>query len=221
MSTNAFDWRENRDFNNKNSELLKKIEYLISMEEYEEARSFLDIYIPEDDNPLKKSILMRLDRSIQSYDSDIDNNEYYNRTFFDGTDPSEYHRLDKKLESGNITFSERLHLYQFWSAYPKQKSFEYCLNMFNWIVENKGICCSDLLIHIIDHTKTDAVACFYFVLGRNRGFLSEVHHIIEYYEKFFKEEDLYIASIEYEQYCKSNAMPSKYILNDKTLKSTE
>jgi hypothetical protein len=219
MTNNPFDWQTSCQKSNTNSDLLKKIEYLISMEEYEEARLFLDIYIPENDNPLKKSILMRLDRYIQDYDSELqDEIDCINRHLYDGTDPTEYHRLDKKLEYGSITFKERLHLYNFWSAYPRQKSHEYCLEMFNWIVENKGLCCSDLLKYIIDQIIDEEVACFYFVLGRSRGFLSEVKHTIEYYEGHFKPESIYIAKLEYEQCCKNKWLPEKYLLNNSTVR---
>jgi len=197
--------------------LLKEIEYLISMEEYEDARKFLDIYIPEADNPLKKSILMRIERHIE-IDSEI--NELIDTTHssYDGTDPTEYHNLDKKLKYGVISSKERAYLYRFWSAYPRHKSHEYCLEMFNWIVENNGSCCSDLLNYIIDQIIDQEVACFYFVLGRNRGFLSEVRHYIEYYEDHFKPESIYISELEYKQYCLSKTLPKKYLLNDTTVK---
>jgi len=220
MSNNPFEWQKNVKQTNNKEDMLKKIEHLSEMEEYEEARAFLDIYIPENDNPLKITFQRRLDRNVQKYDSekrsDID---YINRNLYDGTDPSKYHELDKKLIKGSITYQEILQLYKFWSAYPKHKSDEYCLKMFKWFVDNSEVCCSDLLIHIIDRIKDLNVACFYFILGRERGFLSDVPHTIQHYEDYFNPEVKYIAQIEYENYSKSNFLNEKYLLNEIFLKS--
>jgi len=213
MPNNPFNWQKN----NVNVDLLKKIEYLIEMEEYEEARAFLDIYIPENDNPLKISIQRRLDQNIQTHNSEKQSDIDWD--LYDGTDPTMYHELDKKLIKGSITYQQKLQLYKFWSAYPEHKSNEYCLIMFKWFVDNSEVCCSDLLNHIIDRIKDVNVACFYYILGRTRGFLSEVPHTIQYYEDYFKPEVIYIAQIEYANYSKNNFLEEKYLLNEITLKS--
>jgi len=212
MPNNPFNWQKN----NVNVDLLKKIEYLIEMEEYEEARAFLDIYIPENDNPLKISIQRRLDQNIQTHNSEKQSDIDWD--LYDGTDPTMYHELDKKLIKGSITYQQKLQLYKFWSAYPEHKSNEYCLIMFKWFVDNSEVCCSDLLNHIIDRIKDVNVACFYYILGRTRGFLSEVPHTIQYYEDYFKPEVIYIAQIEYANYSKNNFLEEKYLLNEITLK---
>jgi hypothetical protein len=213
MPNNPFNWQKN----NVNVDLLKKIEYLIEMEEYEEARAFLDIYIPENDNPLKISIQRRLDQNIQTHNSEKQSDIDWD--LYDGTDPTMYHELDKKLIKGSITYQQKLQLYKFWSAYPEHKSNEYCLIMFKWFVDNSEVCCSDLLNHIIDRIKDVNVACFYYILGRTRGFLSEVPHTIQYYEDYFKPEVIYIAQIEYANYSKNNFLEEKYLLNEITLNS--
>ena len=213
MPNNPFNWQKN----NVNVDLLKKIEYLIEMEEYEEARAFLDIYIPENDNPLKISIQRRLDQNIQTHNSEKQSDIDWD--LYDGTDPTMYHELDKKLIKGYITYQQKLQLYKFWSAYPEHKSNEYCLIMFKWFVDNSEVCCSDLLNHIIDRIKDVNVACFYYILGRTRGFLSEVPHTIQYYEDYFKPEVIYIAQIEFANYSKNNFLEEKYLLNEITLKS--
>jgi len=212
MPNNPFNWQKN----NVNVDLLKKIEYLIEMEEYEEARAFLDIYIPENDNPLKISIQRRLDQNIQTHNSEKQSDIDWD--LYDGTDPTMYHELDKKLIKGSITYQQKLQLYKFWSAYPEHKSNEYCLIMFKWFVDNSEVCCSDLLNHIIDRIKDVNVACFYYILGRTRGFLSEVPHTIQYYEDYFKPEVIYIAQIEYANYSKNNFLEEKYLLNEITIK---
>jgi hypothetical protein len=217
MSNNPFEWQKNVKPTNNNEDMLKKIEYLIEMEEYEEARAFLDIYIPENDNPLKISIQRRLDQNIQTHNSEKQSDIDWD--LYDGTDPIMYHELDKKLIKGSITYQQKLQLYKFWSAYPEHKSNEYCLIMFKWFVDNSEVCCSDLLNHIIDRIKDVNVACFYYILGRTRGFLSEVPHTIQYYEDYFKPEVIYIAQIEYANYSKNNFLEEKYLLNEITLKS--
>jgi len=217
MSNNPFEWQKNVKPTNNNEDMLKKIEYLIEMEEYEEARAFLDIYIPENDNPLKISIQRRLDQNIQTHNSEKQSDIDWD--LYDGTDPTMYHELDKKLIKGSITYQQKLQLYKFWSAYPEHKSNEYCLIMFKWFVDNSEVCCSDLLNHIIDRIKDVNVACFYYILGRTRGFLSEVPHTIQYYEDYFKPEVIFIAQIEYANYSKNNFLEEKYLLNEITLKS--
>jgi hypothetical protein len=213
MSNNPFEWRKNIKPTNNNEDMLKKIKYLIEMEEYEEARAFLDIYIEENDNPLKISIQRQLDQNIQKYDSENQSDiDYINRNLYDGSDPTMYHELDNKLIKDSITYQEKLQLYKFWSAYPEHKSNEYCLIMFKWFVDNSEVCCSDLLNHIIDRIKDVNVACFYYTLGRTRGFLSEVPHTIQYYEDYFKPEIIYIAQIEYANYSKNNLLEEKFLL---------
>jgi chemotaxis methyl-accepting protein methylase len=50
---------------NRDSDLLKKIEDLIETEEFEEARSLLDILIQDDSDPLKRNLIKKMDDIIQ------------------------------------------------------------------------------------------------------------------------------------------------------------
>ena len=211
-TNHPFDWRNNNGSLN-NKDLLKKIEFLISNEEFEEARSFLDIFIPNDEDPFKKDMIARLDRIIQDCDpEDQRRSEDYYSYQFDGTDVRPYIALDRKLQSGEATNAQKRALFAFWSAYPKHKDHAYCIKMFNWILENDGICCSDLVSYIISKTKSRQAACFYFLLARDRGYFDDVRSLIEFYEKDFAPEFLYGAELEYKCYKQTKIIPDKYSL---------
>jgi len=204
----------------KEKDLLKKINLLIEKEEFEDARVLLNIYIPDDNDPFKKNLLRQMDDVIQ--DSDAEDEKYiedYNFIIFGGTDPQPYHLLDKKLIHGLASIDEVKDLYKFWSIYPEHKTHSYCLKMFKWIVENNGICYSDLATYIIDKIKIPSVSCFYFVLARERGYFREVENIVRNYHDLFDPELLESAQIEYITYLESKNLP--YLLSLENISNIE
>lgn len=210
---NPFEWKSNEQ--NSSPDLLKKIEYLIENEEFEDARSVLNILIPDGNDPFKKNLLKKMDEIIQ--DSREDEPIRDNRNdfaAFDGTDPRPYYDLDKKLLYGIASDAEIKNLYTFWSAYPNHKTEAYCIRMFKWLVENNCPCSSDLATYIIDSRKNPSVACFYYVLSKKRGFFEEVNEIAEHYEEFFDGEFIYVAEIEYEAYAQSKKLPEIFSLEN-------
>jgi hypothetical protein len=198
---------------NRESDLLKKIEDLIESEEFEEARSLLDILIQDDSDPLKRNLIKKMDEIIQdSGEDESSQDDYFKYAAFDGTDPQPYYALDQKLINGTATRNEIQDLYMFWSAYPGHKSDAYCLKMFTWLVQNNCSCSSDLAMYIIDSRKNPSVACFYYVLSRARGFFDDVDHIAEEYEELYEGELLDVAESEYEAYLQSNKLPESVSL---------
>ena len=210
---NPFDWKSNEQ--NRSPDLLKKIEFLIENEEFEDARSLLNILIPEDSDPFKVNLLKKMDEIIQdSHDDEEFRDDYYDFAAFDGTDPQPYYDLDKKLLYGIASDNEIRDLYMFWSAYPSHKTESYCVKMFKWLIENNCSCSSDLATYIIDTRKNPSVACFYYVLSKKRGFFEEVDQIAEHYEEFFDSEFIYVAEIEYKAYAKSKQLPELFSLEN-------
>ena len=199
----------------KEKDLLKKINLLIENEEFEDAKVLLNIYIPDDNDPFKRNLLRQMDDIIQH--SDVEDEKFiedYNFFMFGGTDPQPYHLLDKKLLHGLTSIDEIKDLYDFWSAYPKHRTYSYCLKMFKWIVENNGICHSDLATYIIDKIKIPSASCFYFVLARERGFFREVKNIARNYHDFFGPKLLAAAQIEYIAYLESKNLPYEFSLEN-------
>lgn len=215
---NPFEWEKNYQIKNKKTDLLKIIENLIVKEELEEARSVLDEYIPDNQDPLKRSIIQRMNKIINDSDSEgQEQRDYFNSYMFDGSDPDIYYNLDEKLVNGTITFEERRDLYAFWSAYPQHKTNEYCLEMFKWIMENNGACCSDLLKHMMDLIIDKKIACFYFFISRDRGYLEGVSHLIERYLEYFNPAIQHAANLEYRNYLEKKEISPAYILNEATV----
>jgi hypothetical protein len=212
---NPFDWKSNEQ--NRSPDLLKKIEFLIENEEFEDARSLLNILIPDDSDLFKKNLIEKMDEIIQdSHDDEEFRDDYYDFAAFDGTDPQPYYDLDKKLLYGIASDNEIRDLYMFWSAYPSHKTESYCVKMFKWLIENNCSCSSDLATYIIDTRKNPSIACFYYVLSKKRGFFEEVDQIAEHYEEFFDSEFIYVAEIEYKAYAKSKQLPELFSLENNT-----
>ncbi len=210
---NPFKWKSNEQ--NSSPDLLKKIEYLIENEEFEDARSLLNILIPDGNDPFKKNLLKKMDEIIQDSREDEPIRDNHNDfASFDGTDPRPYYDLDKKLLYGIASDAEIKTLYIFWSAYPNHKTEAYCIRMFKWLVENNCSCSSDLAAYIIGTRKNPSVACFYYVLSKKRGFFEEVYEIVEQYEEFFDSEFIYVAEIEYEAYAQSKQLPEFFSLEN-------
>jgi hypothetical protein len=198
---------------NRDSDLLKKIEDLIETEEFEEARSLLDILIQDDSDPLKRSLIKKMDDIIQdSGEDETSQDDYSKYAAFDGTDPQPYYELDQKLLNGTASQNEIKQLYMFWSAYPGHKSDAYCVKMFTWLIQNNCSCSSDLATYIINSRRKTSVACFYYVLSRARGFFDDVDHIAEEYEELYEGELLDVAESEYEAYLQSNKLPESVSL---------
>ena len=215
MATNKtpFDWKSN--IQNRSPDLLKKIDFLIENEEFEDARSLLNILIPDDSDLFKINLLKKMDEIIQdSHEDEQLRDDYYDFAAFDGTDPKPYYDLDKKLLYGIASDDEIKDLYMFWSAYPSHKTDSYCIKMFRWLVENNCGCSSDLAAYIIDTRKKPSVACFYYVLSRERGFFEDKYHIAEDYEESFDSEFIYVAEIEYEAYVQSKKLPEIFSLEN-------
>ncbi len=213
MTTNNNSLAINGNNQNRESDLLKKIEDLIEFEEFEEARSLLDILIQDDSDPLKRSLIKKMDDIIQdSGEDETSQDDYSKYAAFDGTDPQPYYELDQKLLNGTASQNEIKQLYMFWSAYPGHKSDAYCVKMFTWLIQNNCSCSSDLATYIINSRRKTSVACFYYVLSRARGFFDDVDHIAEEYEELYEGELLDVAESEYEAYLQSNKLPESVSL---------
>jgi hypothetical protein len=213
VTTNNNSLAINGNNQNRESDLLKKIEDLIEFEEFEEARSLLDILIQDDSDPLKRSLIKKMDDIIQdSGEDETSQDDYSKYAAFDGTDPQPYYELDQKLLNGTASQNEIKQLYMFWSAYPGHKSDAYCVKMFTWLIQNNCSCSSDLATYIINSRRKTSVACFYYVLSRARGFFDDVDHIAEEYEELYEGELLDVAESEYEAYLQSNKLPESVSL---------